>query len=83
MEILVINGSPKGKNSVTLQTVNYLQILFPHHHFEILHAGQTIHALEKDFSPALSAIEKADVLLFSYPVYTFIAPSQLLALSSC
>ena len=77
MEILVINGSPKGKNSVTLQTVNYLQILFPHHHFEILHAGQTIRALEKDFSPALSAIEKADVLLFSYPVYTFIAPSQL------
>ena len=77
MEILVINGSPKGKHSVTLQTVNYLQILHPEHHFEVLHAGQTIKALEKDFSPALSAIEKADILLFSYPVYTFIAPSQL------
>ena len=77
MEILVINGSPKGKHSVTLQTVNYLQILHPEHHFEVLHAGQTIKALEKDFSSALAAIEKADVLLFSYPVYTFIAPSQL------
>ena len=77
MEILVINGSPKGKHSVTLQTVNYLQILHPEHHFEVLHVGQTIKALEKDFSPALAAIEKADVLLFSYPVYTFIAPSQL------
>jgi len=77
MEILVINGSPKGKHSVTLQTVHYLQILFPEHHFEILHAGQTIKALEKDFTPALQAIEKADVLLFSYPVYTFIAPCQL------
>ena len=77
MEILVINGSPKGKNSVTLQTVNYLQILHPEHHFEVLHAGQTIKALEKDFSPAVQAIEKADVLLFSYPVYTFIAPCQL------
>ena len=77
MEILVINGSPKGKHSVTLQTVNYLQILHPEHHFEVLHAGQTIKALEKDFSPAITAIEKADVLLFSYPVYTFIAPSQL------
>ena len=31
MEILVINGSPKGKHSVTLQTVNYLQILHPEH----------------------------------------------------
>ena len=77
MEILVINGSPKGKNSVTLQTVNYLQLLHPEHHFEILHAGQTIKALEKDFSPAVQAIERADVLLFSYPVYTFIAPCQL------
>ena len=77
MDILVINGSPKGKHSVTLQTVNYLQILHPEHHFEVLHAGQTIKALEKDFSPAISAIRKADLLLFSYPVYTFIAPSQL------
>ena len=77
MEILVINGSPKGKHSVTLQTVNYLQILHPEHHFEVLHAGQTIKALEKDFSSALAAIKQADVLLFSYPVYTFIAPSQL------
>ena len=77
MEILVINGSPKGKNSVTLQTVNYLQIMYPEHRFEVIHAGQSIKKLEKDFSSAVSAIEKADVLLFSYPVYTFIAPSQL------
>jgi NAD(P)H-dependent FMN reductase len=77
MRILVINGSPKGKNSVTLQTVNYLQILHPEHQFDILHAGQTIKALEKDFSPAVEAIAQADVLLFSYPVYTFIAPCQL------
>ncbi len=77
MNILVINGSPKGKHSVTLQTTHYLQILFPEHHFDILHAGQTIKALEKNFSTATTAIEKADVLLFSYPVYTFIAPSQL------
>ena len=77
MEILVINGSPKGKHSVTLQTVNYLQILHPEHHFEVIHVGQSIKALEKDFAPARTAIEKADVLLFSYPVYTFIAPSQL------
>ena len=77
MEILVINGSPKGKNSVTLQTSNYLQILHPEHHFEILHVGQQIKALEKDFSSAVAAVEKADLLLFSYPVYTFIAPCQL------
>ena len=77
MEFLVINGSPKGKNSVTLQTVNYLQILHPEHQFTVLHAGQSIKMLEKDFAPAVEAVQKADVLLFSYPVYTFVAPCQL------
>ena len=77
MNILVINGSPKGKYSITLQTCKYLEILHPEHQFEVLNAGQSIKALEKDFSPALAAVEKADILLFSYPVYTFVAPCQL------
>ena len=77
MHILVINGSPKGKYSITLQTCNYLEILHPEHTFEVLNAGQGIKALEKDFSPAVAAVEKADILLFSYPVYTFVAPCQL------
>lgn len=77
MHILVINGSPKGENSITLQTVRYLEKANPAHSFEILHAGQRIHALEKDFSPAQEMADRADLLLFAYPVYTFIAPSQL------
>jgi len=77
MNILVINGSPKGENSITLQTVKYLSILNPAHEFRILHAGQKIKSLEKDFSPALADIKWANLLLFSYPVYTFIAPCQL------
>ena len=77
MKLLVINGSPKGKNSITLQTVLYLQKLFPQHAFTVLHAGARVKALEKDFSEAERLIGEADVLLFSYPVYTFIAPSQL------
>ena len=77
MNILVLNGSPKGKNSITLQTLLYLQKKNPRHTFEILHVGQKIKSLTKDFTPALEAIARADVLLFSYPVYTFIAPCQL------
>ena len=77
MHILILNGSPKGQYSVTLQTINYLERLHPQHTFEVLHVGQRIKALEKDFVPALTAIEKADLILFSYPVYTFIAPYQL------
>ena len=77
MEILVLNGSPKSDYSITLHTALYLKELFSQDHFEILHVGQKIKALEKDFSEAETLIEKADVLLFSYPVYTFIAPYQM------
>ena len=77
MRILVLNGSPKGSYSITLQTVNYLQAKHPEQTFDVLHVGQRIKQLEKDFAPAREALEKADLLLFSYPVYTFIAPCQL------
>lgn len=77
MNILVLNGSPKGEYSITLQTIRYLECLHPEHSFLVLPVGSRIKALEKDFSPAIAAIEKADLLLFSYPVYTFIAPYQL------
>ena len=77
MNILVLNGSPKGDYSITLHTVLYLEALFPQDTFNVLHVGQKIRSFEKDFTEAQTAIEKADVLLFSYPVYTFIAPYQL------
>ena len=77
MNILVLNGSPKGEYSITLQTMRFLELLYPEHTFEVLHVGQKIRSLEKDFSETKTSIAKADVLLFSYPVYTFIAPYQL------
>lgn len=77
MNILVLNGSPKGKNSITLQTVKYLRKLHPEHSYKVIHVGQCIKKLENDFSTAAALLRKADLLLFSYPVYTFIAPSQL------
>ncbi len=77
MKICVLNGSPKGSYSVTLQTVLYLEKIFPDCSFEMLHVGQKLRAYEKDMKEVLSAVERADILLFSYPVYTFIAPSQL------
>ena len=77
MRILILNGSPKGDNSITLQTVEYLKLLHPEHEWDVLHVGQRIRAIEKDFSRAEKALRNAEMLLFCYPVYTFIAPSQL------
>ena len=77
MNILVLNGSPKGENSITLQTLRYLEKKFRIETMEVLHVGMKIKSMERDFAPALEAIRKADLLIFSYPVYTFIAPCQL------
>ena len=77
MKFLVLNGSPKGKYSITLHTSLYLEKLYKEHEFIYLNVGQQIKSLEKDFSKAIDLINESDVLLFSYPVYTFIAPSQM------
>lgn len=77
MNILVLNASPKGKNSTTVHTALYLQALHPEHTFTFLPVGQRIKSYEKDFSPVRTALVQADLILFCYPVYTFIAPYQL------
>ena len=64
MNILVINGSPKGKYSITWQTVNYLEKLNPQHSFTTIHAGQQIKKLERDFSSVITEVEKADLIRF-------------------
>lgn len=77
MKILVLNASPKGGFSTTLQTALYLQALHPEHAFTFLPVGRKIKSYEKDFAPARAALEAAELILFCYPVYTFIAPYQL------
>ena len=77
MKILVLNGSPKGERSTTLQTVRYLQVLHPEHQFLELPVGQRIKRYEKDFSTPREALSQAEVILFCYPVYTFLVPYQL------
>jgi len=36
MKILILNGSPKGKYSITLHTSLFLEKKFPEHSFNIL-----------------------------------------------
>ena len=77
MNILIINGSPSGDDSITLQTMLYLRERFPGHDYRQLNAARMIRSLEKDFTPAAEALREAELLVFCYPVYTFLAPAQL------
>ena len=66
MRILVINGSPKGKYSITWQTVNYLEKLNPQHEFVTIHAGQQIRKLEKDLQRAGISLTPAEYYAKAY-----------------
>lgn len=79
MNIVVLNGSPKGELSVTLQYVRFAARKFPDHTFEIFHIAQTIRKIEKDekaFNDVLSAVKKADAVLWSFPLYFLLVCSQ-------
>ncbi len=78
MNICVINGSPKGENSITLQSVVYLQKHFPKDTFEVFNVGH-INAYEKseNMLKVLNCLKYCELILFAYPVYTFVAPYQL------
>jgi len=77
MKIAIVNGSPKGEYSITLQTAKFLMLKDTEDEFSVIHAGQKIKSLEKNFDEAKNVLENADAIVFSYPVYTFLAPSQL------
>ena len=63
MNILVINGSPKGKNSITLQTSLLLEKLADRYNFEFIHVGQKIKYYENNMAEAVSLIKNADLIL--------------------
>lgn len=79
MNIVVLNGSPKGDLSVTIQYVRYAARKFPQHIFQILPVAQNIRKIEKDqnaFQEILDAVSKADAVLWSFPLYFMLVCSQ-------
>lgn len=77
MNIVILNGSPAGKDSITLFTARYIEKHFPGHRWETLHVGQQIRKLEQDAALWERPLREADLIVFCYPVYTFLVPAQL------
>jgi multimeric flavodoxin WrbA len=80
MNILVLNGSPRGEKSVTLQYVAYLQNKFSVHTFNIVHVAQRIKRLERDeavFDAILADVRSADLVLWATPVFYMLVPGQV------
>ncbi|MEI6610436.1 MAG: NAD(P)H-dependent oxidoreductase [Deltaproteobacteria bacterium] len=79
MKIAVLNGSPKGQISVTLQYVSFLQHKFPEIEFQIFDVALKIKKLEEDakfFEDTIAQIASADAVLWAFPLYFFLVSSQ-------
>ena len=72
MKIVVLNGSPKGDISVTMQYVQFLQKKCPQHELKILNISQRIQVIEKDekmFREIIDEVRQAEGVLWAFPLY--------------
>jgi multimeric flavodoxin WrbA len=72
MKITVLNGSPKGIKSVTMQYVHYIQKMFPQHELNIVHIAQRIKKIERDeqaFQEIIDKVQSSDGILWAFPLY--------------
>ena len=77
MKIVVLNGSPKGMTSVTMQYVLFLQKKFPQHEVRILNLCQDMKKLEENegaFREAVDVIDSSDAVLWATPIYVLLVP---------
>jgi multimeric flavodoxin WrbA len=79
MKITILNGSPKGDNSVTIQSVEYLQKKFPQHDLNVVHISQRIKGIERDetaFREIIAEVEASAGVLWTFPLYLLLVPAQ-------
>jgi multimeric flavodoxin WrbA len=79
MKIAVLNGSPKGKLSATLQYVNFIQKKFPHHELKIFDIAAQIKKIEKDetsFQEIMDEVRSSEGVLWAFPLYYLLVSSQ-------
>jgi multimeric flavodoxin WrbA len=79
MKIAVLNGSPKGDTSVTMQYVKYIRKEFGQHELKIINISQRIKKIEKDddaFGEIIEQIESSDAVLWAFPLYFCLVPAQ-------
>jgi len=79
MKIIVLNGSPKGDLSVTLQYVHFIQKKFPQHELKIIQISENIKKIERDenaFQEIIDEVRSSDGVLWSFGLWILCVPAQ-------
>ena len=80
MKILILHGSPKGEESVTMQYSKFLMKKFPEHEWAVENIGLMINVIEKEvsrFDVLIDTVRGADIIIWSFPVYVLLVPYQI------
>lgn len=79
MNIVVLNGSPKGDLSVTMQYVKFIEKKFTAHRFNFINIAQKINKIEDDnefFNSIINDVKSSDLIIWGTPLYVCLVPSQ-------
>lgn len=79
MKITVLNGSPKGDISVTVQYVKFIQKKYPQYEFSLINIAHDIARIEKDrqhFQSIIEEVKSSAGVMWAFPLYVFLVCSQ-------
>lgn len=79
MKWIILNGSPKGEVSATIQSIKYLEKTRPEHIFEYINVVKEVKEYEynpQKLTETCEKIKNADVIIWAFPVYHLLVHSQ-------
>jgi multimeric flavodoxin WrbA len=79
MKFTILNGSPKGAESVTMQYILYIKKKHPEHEYNIINIAQTIKKIENDekrFEDIILQVKESDGVVWGFPLYVMLVCSQ-------
>ncbi len=80
MKIVVLNGSPKGDTSITMQSVMFIQKNYPQHEMKVISLSQNIDEIEKTerrYMDIINEIKGSDGVLWAFPLRVLLVPAQV------
>jgi len=79
MKIAVLNGSPKGDVSITIQYVHFIAKHFPQHEYSFINIANDIKQIENiedKFLSLIGKVSRADFIFWAFPVYFYMVSAQ-------